>query len=103
MTLRVPANRRPITPGAVLREDYLEPLQLTQQTVADTIGVDRTTLNEVLNARRGVTPEMALRLARAFGPAPQYWLNLQTAVDLYDAQHSPKAAAIARIRSLVSA
>lgn len=103
MTLRVPANRRPITPGAVLREDYLEPLQLTQQTVADTIGVDRTSLNEVLNARRGVTPEMALRLARAFGPAPQYWLNLQTAVDLYDAQHSPKAAAIAKIRSLVSA
>jgi len=103
MTLRVPANRRPITPGAVLREDYLEPLQLTQQVVADTIGVDRTTLNEVLNARRGVTPEMALRLARAFGPAPQYWLNLQTAVDLYDAQHSPKASAIAKIRSLVSA
>lgn len=103
MTVRVPANRRPITPGAVLREDYLEPLQLTQQTVADTIGVDRTTLNEVLNARRGVTPEMALRLARAFGPAPQYWLNLQSAVDLYDAQHSPKAAAIAKIRSLVSA
>jgi antitoxin HigA-1 len=103
MTLRVPANRRPITPGAVLREDYLEPLRLTQQAVADTIGVDRTTLNEVLNARRGVTPEMALRLARAFGPAPQYWLNLQTAVDLYDAQHSPKAAAIAKIRSLVSA
>lgn len=102
MTLRVPANRRPITPGAVLREDYLEPLQLTQQTVADRIGVDRTTLNEVLNARRGVTPEMALRLSRAFGPAPQYWLNLQTAVDLYDAQHSPKAAAIAKIRSLVS-
>ena len=53
MTLRVPANRRPITPGAVLREDYLEPLQLTQQAVADAIGVDRTTLNEVLNARRG--------------------------------------------------
>ncbi len=103
MTLRVPANRRPITPGAVLREDYLEPLQLTQQVVADRIGVDRTTLNEVLNARRGVTPEMALRLARAFGPAPQYWLNLQTAVDLFDAQHSPKAAAIAKIRSLVSA
>jgi plasmid maintenance system antidote protein VapI len=64
MTVRVPANRRPITPGPVLR---------------------------------------ALRLARAFGPAPQYWLNLQTAVDLYDAQHSPKAAAIAKIRSLVSA
>jgi addiction module HigA family antidote len=103
MTLRVPANRRPITPGAVLREDFLEPVQLTQQVVADAIGVDRTTLNKVLNARRGVTPEMALRLARAFGPAPQYWLNLQTAVDLYDAQHSPKAAAIAKIRSLVSA
>ena len=103
MTLRVPANRRPITPGAVLREDYLEPLQLTQQVVADAIGVDRTTLNEVLNARRSVTPEMALRLSRAFGPAPQYWLNLQTTVDLYDAQHSPKAAAIAKIRSLVSA
>jgi addiction module HigA family antidote len=65
--------------------------------------VDRTTLNEVVNARRGVTPDMALRLARAFGPSPQYWLNLQTAVDLYDAQHSPKAARIAKIRPLVTA
>jgi addiction module HigA family antidote len=96
MTLLVPTNRRPISPGAILREDFLEPLGLTQGQAATALGIDRTSLNELLNGRRAVTAGMALRLGHAFKTSPQYWLNLQTAVDLYDAQHSELAAQVQR-------
>jgi antitoxin HigA-1 len=101
MTILVPTNRRPITPGAVVREDFLEPLNLTQGKAADALGIDRTSLNELINGRRNVTTEMALRLGHAFGTSAQYWLNLQTAVDLFDAQQSEVAAQIERQPILV--
>lgn len=88
MTLLIPTKRRPISPGTILREDFLEPLNLTQGQVAAALGVDRTSLNELLNERRSVTTEMALRLAHAFGTTAQYWLNAQMVLDLYDAQRS---------------
>ena len=103
MTMLVPTNRRPITPGAVLREDFLEPLRLTQGRAAEALGVDRTSLNELLNGRRNMTTEMALRLGHAFGTSPQYWLNLQIALDLFDAQQSEVAAEIERQPILVRA
>jgi addiction module HigA family antidote len=101
MTVLIPTNRRPITPGAVLREDFLEPLQLTQGKAAEALGIDRTSLNELLNGRRNVTTEMALRLAHAFGTSPQYWLNLQLAVDIFDVQQSELADEIDRQPILV--
>jgi antitoxin HigA-1 len=101
MTVLIPTNRRPITPGAVLREDFLEPLQLTQGKAAEALGIDRTSLNELLNGRRNVTTEMALRLAHAFGTSPQYWLNLQLAVDIFDVQQSEVADEIDRQPILV--
>jgi addiction module HigA family antidote len=102
MTMLVPTNRRPITPGAVLREDFLEPLNLTQGKAAEGLGIDRTSLNELLNGRRNVTTEMALRLGHAFGTSPQYWLNLQIAVELFDAQQSEVVAEIERQPVLAS-
>ncbi len=101
MTMLIPTNRRPITPGAVLREDFLEPLNLTQGKAAEVLGIDRTSLNELLNGRRNVTTEMALRLGYAFDTTPQYWLNLQLAVDLFYAQQSEVVAAIERQPVLV--
>jgi len=102
MTILVPTNRRPITPGRVLREDFLEPLKLTQGDAAEALGVDRTSLNELLNGRRNVTTEMALRLGHAFGTSEQYWINLQVALDLFDARQSEVAAEIKRRPVLVS-
>ena len=96
MNMLVPTKRRPITPGDVLREDFLDPLNLTQGKVAEALGVDRTSLNELLNGRRNVTTEMALRLGHAFHTSPQYWINLQIAVDLFDVQQSEVAAQIKR-------
>ena len=101
--MTTPTKRRPITPGDVLREDFIEPLNLTQGELADALGVNRTSINELINGRRSVTPEMALRLGHAFSTTAEYWLNLQTAVDLYDAVHSPIARAIQRLEVLVPA
>jgi addiction module HigA family antidote len=95
--MSIPKNRRPVTPGQALREDYVEPLGLKQDDLASALGVHRTTVNEVLNDKRAVTPEMALRLAHAFNTSPEYWLNLQKAVDLYDALNSPACREIEKL------
>jgi addiction module HigA family antidote len=99
--MSVPQNRRPITPGQVLREDYVEPLALKQDELATALGVHRTTINELLNDKRAVTPEMALRLGHAFNTSAEYWMNLQTAVDLYDALHSDARSEIEKLPVLV--
>jgi addiction module HigA family antidote len=81
-----------------LFEEYMKPLGLTQAALAEAMGVTRVRVNEIINGRRGVTADTALRLAKAFGTSVDFWLRLQLACDLYDALHSPKAKAIAKIR-----
>ncbi len=76
---------RPIHPGEMLREDFLPDYRLTVSGLAEALGVSRQTANEVLRERRSVSPQMALRLARLFGNSPEFWLNAQRAVDLWDA------------------
>jgi addiction module HigA family antidote len=76
---------RPIHPGEMLREDFLPDYELTASGLAEALGVSRQTVNELLRERRSVSPEMALRLSRLFGNSPEFWLNAQRAVDLWDA------------------
>jgi addiction module HigA family antidote len=76
---------RPTHPGEMLREDFLPDYSLTVSSLASALGVSRQTVNELLRERRALSPEMALRLARLFGNAPEFWLNAQRAVDLWDA------------------
>ena len=76
---------RPIHPGEMLREDFLAEYGLTVSSLAAKLGVSRQTVNELLRERRAVSPEMALRLSRFFGNSPEFWLNAQRAVDLWDA------------------
>lgn len=83
---------RPTHPGEMLREDFLPDYALTVSSLAEAIGVSRQTVNELLRERRALSPEMALRLARLFGNTPEFWLNAQRAVDLWDAAQSMKAA-----------
>jgi len=78
-------KRRPTHPGEMLREDFLPDYGLTVSGLADAVGVSRQTINELLRGRRAITPETALRLARLFGNSPEFWLNAQRAVDLWDA------------------
>lgn len=83
-------KRRPIHPGEILREDFIPDYGLTIVGLADAAGVSRQSINELLRERRAVSPEMALRLARLFGNSPEFWLNAQRAVDLWDAAQSLK-------------
>ena len=76
---------RPTYPGEMLREDFLPDYGLTVSGLADALGVSRQTVNELLRERRAVSPKMALRLSRLFGNSPEFWLNAQRAVDLWDA------------------
>jgi addiction module HigA family antidote len=79
---------RPTHPGEMLREDFLPDYELTVASLAKALDVSRQTVNELLRERRAVSPEMALRLARLFGNTPEFWLNAQRAVDLWDAQRA---------------
>lgn len=79
-------RRRPTHPGEMLREDFLPDYGLTVAALAAALDVSRQTVNELLRERRAVSPEMALRLGRLFGDSPEFWLNAQRAVDLWDAQ-----------------
>lgn len=94
-------KRRPTHPGEMLREDFLPDFGLTVATLAEAIGVSRQSVNELLRGRRAVSPEMALRLSRLFGSSPEFWLNAQRAVDLWDAAQAIKKD-VARIKPLVS-
>ena len=81
---------RPTHPGEMLREDFLTDYGLTVSRLAKALGVSRQTVNELLRERRSLTPEMALRLARLFGNTPEFWLNAQRAIDLWDAEKALK-------------
>lgn len=73
---------RPVHPGEVLREDYLEPLELSANALAQALHVPAPRVNEIVRERRGVSADTALRLARYFGGDAQSWLNLQSNYDL---------------------
>ena len=94
-----PRERRPIHPGAILREDFVPEYGLSVTALAEAAGVSRQSMNELLRERRAVTPEMALRLGKLFGNSPEFWLNLQRNVDLWDAARGLKRE-IAHIRPL---
>ena len=77
-------TRIPTHPGAILREDVLPALGMTQKEFADWIGVSRLTVSEVLNEKRTVTPDMAMRLGKAVGNGPDIWLRMQQTLDLWE-------------------
>src|ERR1700674_135279 len=90
----VPTNRRPISPGQILEKEFRKPLGLTQQQLADALHIDRPALNMIINGKRRITPEMAIRLSIVLGTTPEFWLNAQMINDLYDARHSEQVAVL---------
>jgi antitoxin HigA-1 len=72
----------------MLRDDFLPDYELTVSALAEAVGVSRQSINELLRERRAVSPERALRLARLFGNSPEFWLNAQRAIDLWDAEQA---------------
>ncbi len=80
-------KRQPTHPGFILKEDYLKPLSITIQEMASRLAVSRKTLSKIVNAQGSITPDMALRLSRAFDTTPELWLNLQNNYDLWCVAH----------------
>jgi addiction module HigA family antidote len=83
--VRIPTNREPIHPGEMLRQEFLLPMEITQQQLADAIHVPFQRINELVNGKRGVTPSTSLRLAKFFGVSEDFWMHLQVRWDLYRA------------------
>ena len=70
-------TRKPTHPGVIIKEDYLVPLSISIKDMAGNLGISRKTLSKIINERGSITPEMALRLSRAFETTPDLWMNLQ--------------------------
>lgn len=92
-------KRRPTLPGEMLLEEFLRPAGITQVELAARMGVPIQRVNGVISGRRAVTAETAILLGRALGTTPALWLNLQMAVDLWDAEHKLGPARAARRRT----
>ena len=88
-SLRNP-NRRPTHPGAILREDVLPGLDLTQGKLAELLGVSRLTVSQLMHEHRALSPDMALRLEKLLGTSAESWLRMQEAVDLWEARQQPE-------------
>ncbi len=86
--VRIPTHRAPTHPGQKLLDEFLAPLEISQRDLSDAILVPYQRVNELVNAKRGVTPSTALRLARFFDTTPDFWMNLQMRWDLFHAQRS---------------
>ncbi|HEY5091194.1 MAG TPA: HigA family addiction module antitoxin [Polyangia bacterium] len=94
----IPQNRIPTHPGEVLLEEFLKPLGVPQTTLAAKLDISVQRINEIVNAKRGITPETAWLFAGAFGTTPEFWTNLQAAYDLARARPDKKVPRLAAAR-----
>lgn len=93
----------PPHPGELIREDCLEPLGLTVTVAAEGLGVSRKTLSSIINGRAGISPEMAIRLSKAFGSTPETWLRMQLAHDLWQARKHARRIKVRRFATPAAA
>jgi addiction module HigA family antidote len=82
----IPKHRKPTHPGEVLLQEFLEPMNLSQVELAHRMGVPVQRVNTLINGKRDVTAETAILLSRVLKTSPEFWMNLQDAHDLYEAQ-----------------
>jgi addiction module HigA family antidote len=101
--LKIPAHQ-PTSEGAMLKEEFLQPLGISQGELAKAMGVGRKTVNELCGGRRGVTAETAFLLAKVLGTTPEFWLNLQLINDMWLSVHNEVLAEkLKQARPLVAA
>ncbi len=92
-------KRKPTHPGGILKRNYIDPLSLSISEVAQDLGVSRKAVSKIVNVKGSVTPDMALRLAKAFNTTPELWLNLQLKYNLWVAEQN--AGGLDKIKMLV--
>lgn len=81
--MRIPKKRPPSHPGEILLKDFLEPMEISQQELANAVHVPYQQINEIVNEKRGITTSTALRLSKFFGNSVEFWLNLQHYWELF--------------------
>jgi addiction module HigA family antidote len=91
--------KKPVHPGRIVRQDCLDPLGLSVTAGATVLGVSRQALNNVVNEKAGISPEMAIRLSKAFGSTAETWLALQSAFDLAAARRNESSIKVTRYRA----
>lgn len=79
----IPKNRKPTHPGEILQKEFIEPMGLTQSGLASHLGIPVQRINEIVNGKRGITPETAWLFSQVFNTSPELWVNLQTNYDLF--------------------
>jgi addiction module HigA family antidote len=89
----IPKNRKPTHPGEILLEEFLKPMELSQLELARRMGVPVQRVNALINGKRGMKAETAILLSKVFKTSSEFWMNLQVACDLYQAQRSRENAA----------
>jgi antitoxin HigA-1 len=94
------ARLKPIHPGEILREEFMVPLRLNANKLALALHVPAPTVYDIVNEERGISPEMALRLGRAFGTTPGFWLNLQSEFDLRVVRNQKEAKVKSEVRPI---
>jgi len=94
--------RRPLTVGEMLKSEFLTPLSIEISELAMAMGVHRNSLSRIVHDRGTLTTPMAIRLAKALGNMPEFWLNIQHAVELWDVQHRTFTKETAHVRRLVA-
>jgi len=82
----IPKNRAPTHPGIILEEEFLKPLGMTQVALAKKMAVPIQRINTIVTGKRGVTADTAILLAEVLGTSPEFWMNLQNRVDLWEAK-----------------
>ncbi len=83
-------QRKPVSIGEMITEEYLKPLKITQGQLAQTMGASRRTVNELCTGKRSVTVDTALMLAKVFENTPDFWLNMQRRIDIWSVLHTPE-------------
>ncbi len=81
----IPKYRKPTHPGEILLEEFIKPLRITQRKLAKSMGVQVQTVNAIVNQRRDISAEIAVRLGRALDTSSEFWMNLQSTCDLFEA------------------
>jgi len=89
--------KNPPHPGRIVRQECLEPLGLSVTDGAKALGVSRNALSELVNERRGISPEMAIRLSKAFGSSPEVWAGLQFDYDMAQAMKQADRIKVQRV------
>jgi antitoxin HigA-1 len=97
----LPKKRPPTHPGEMLLKEFLEPMQLSQMDLAKHLNWPYARLNEIINKKRGVSPDSALSLGEAFETGPEFWLNLQRDWDLWHSIRDHRSVTVIKVKALI--